>query len=420
MDLKRREFLMAAGVGTIGASAATAAGDDGGSGAVAASTDPNRSISGSAAISVREGGPDAPPLAPPDEQPPNLDVPTPPEKTLGWALVGLGTLTLDEIMPSFGACRLSKPTALVSGHRDKAERVADAYGISRDAIYSYDDYDRIAGDDRIDVVYNVLPNNMHAEYTIRAMEAGKDVLCEKPMAVTVGECDDMIAAAERTGRKLGIAYRLHHEPMNTSVMAMCRNQSFGKLLTIESSFCIPIEAPNIRLSAKLGGGPLGDIGVYCLNALRYISGEEPVEVFGQAHQTDDSKFREVPERVQFTCKFPSGVLGHADCSFGGGNGSQFRVNCENGIIEMSPAFEYRGLRLTTQSQHDLPDGSKRPVKVEHQITEVDQFAAEMDAFSRAVIDNEPYATEGDHGRQDMVLMAAINQSIRESRPVRLG
>ena len=216
----------------------------------------------SAAYPAPSSGAPPVPLAPPDQQPPNLKVPEPVTRKAGWAIVGLGQLALEEIMPAFRECRLSQPTALVSGHAEKAHKVADLYGIQHTSIYDYENYDRLADSPAVDAVYASLPNSMHAEYTIRALKAGKHVLCEKPMAVTVEECERMIAAAQEAGRKLMIAYRLHYEPFNRKAMELCAQKAFGPIKTLSSSNCQNTTAPNIRLSADLGGGPVGDVGIY--------------------------------------------------------------------------------------------------------------------------------------------------------------
>ncbi|QEG38802.1 Gfo/Idh/MocA family protein [Roseimaritima ulvae] len=357
------------------------------------------------------------PLAPPNKQPPNLKLPEVVEKKLGWAVVGLGQLALGQIMPAFGLCKHSRPTALVSGHRDKAKTVADAYDVEKSAIYNYDDFDKIANDDRIDIVYIVLPNSMHAEFTIRALEAGKHVLCEKPMAISIDQCRRMIDAAKNANRKLMIAYRLHYEPLNRKVMQMCSEKQFGEIKTFSGSFCINVKAPNIRLSKELGGGPVGDVGVYPINAARYVTGEEPVEVIAQAHQPhDDPRFREVPESVSCLLRFPSGVLANLDCSFGTHRSDFLRVACTDGVIELSPAFSYNGQRLLTHQASD--SGSYSMVK-NHEISEVNQFTSEMDHFSRDVLEDRQPRTPGEEGLADMRILAAMAKSIRDSKAIRV-
>ncbi|MDB6117123.1 MAG: gfo 2 [Verrucomicrobiaceae bacterium] len=242
------------------------------------------------------------PLAPPDKQPPNLKLPEVPKRKVGYAVVGLGELSLEQVLPAFGACHLSKPAALVSGHPDKARQVADAFQISQDAIYGYEDYDRLANDKRVDVIYIVLPNSMHAEFPIRGLRAGKHVLCEKPMATSTEEAEQMIRAARDANRKLMIAYRLHYEPLNLKAMELSRDGTLGRITTFASSNCQNVKAPNIRLSKGLGGGPLGDVGIYSINAARYILNEEPMQVTAIAHApSDDGRFREVPRAWPIPC-----------------------------------------------------------------------------------------------------------------------
>ncbi len=350
-------------------------------------------------------------LAPPDKQPPDLKLPKATDRKVGFAIVGLGVLSLEEVLPAFAETQHSSCVALVSGHADKAAQVAKFYGVKPDAIYDYENYDRLSENREVEAIYIVLPNNMHAEYTIRGLKAGKDVLCEKPMATTIDECERMITAADEAKRKLMIAYRLHYEPMNLQVMEWCREQKFGPVRTITSANCQNVAAPNIRLSEKLGGGPLGDIGIYSLNATRYITGEEPVRVTGFADSpTDDPRFAEVPANVGFTLEFPSGTLASCTCSFNGPVKRDFQVHCRDATIQMDPAFAYRGLELWTD------DGNER---TRHMLPEVNQFAAEMDHFALAIKQNTEPRTTGKEGLLDLKAIAAINQSIRSKSAVEL-
>jgi predicted dehydrogenase len=355
---------------------------------------------------------EVPPLAPPDQQPPNLDVPEPVARKAGWAIVGLGTLALEEVMPAFAHCRLSKPVALVSGHPEKARQVAQVYNINAKHIYSYDTYERLADNPDVDAIYIILPNSMHAEYTIRGLQAGKHVLCEKPMATSVDECEHMMGASEETAKQLMIAYRLHYEPFNRKVMEWCTQKTFGAVTTISASNCQITTAPNIRLSRALGGGPVQDIGIYIINAARYITGEEPSEVQAMAQQPpEDPRFREVPASVAFTLRFPSGVLAHGDCSFASEESRRYRVNCTQGLIELDPAFSYRGLRLSSKAGNGW---------TELRLREVNQFAAEMDHFSDCILNHREPRTPGGEGLADLRVIRAIEEAIRtgESVPLR--
>lgn len=358
------------------------------------------------------------PLAPPDKQPPNLKIPEKPKRQAGWAIVGLGQLALEEIMPAFAECELSKPVALVSGHPDKARKVADAYGISQDAIYNYENYDDLAKNAQVDIIYIVLPNSMHAEYTIRGFKAGKHVLCEKPLSATVEEAEQMIAAAAQAKKKLMTAYRLHYEPFNMKAMELCRSGALGKIKTFASTNGQNVKAPNIRLSSKLAGGPVGDVGVYSINAARYSLGEEPIEVHAYANKpADDPRFREVPESVSFVMKYPSGAIAHCDCSFGMSESRFYRVQGTQGYLEMDPAFSYRGLRLFTR-QTDAETGSAN--LQEHHLRAKNHFSEEMDHFSNVILNGGECKTPGEMGLADMRILEAIHLSIAQGQPVRIN
>ena len=203
-----------------------------------------------------------------------LKVPDPPGKKLGWAIVGLGSLSINQILPAFAKCEKSKVVALVSGHPDKANKLAQRYGVDSKNIYNYENYDSLKNNSEVDVIYIVLPNGMHAEYTVRGLQAGKHVLTEKPMANTPAECRQMIDAARKADRKLMVAYRCRYEPFNQEAIRIARSHELGPTQMILADAGFPIGDPNQwRLNKKLaGGGSLMDIGIYALNASRYLTG----------------------------------------------------------------------------------------------------------------------------------------------------
>src|SRR6266436_962246 len=209
-----------------------------------------------------------------------LAVPDPPGKKLGWAIVGLGSLSINQILPAFARCEKSKVVALVSGHPDKANKLALRYGVNPKNIYNYQNYDTIKDNPEVDVIYIVLPNSMHAEYTIRGHQAGKHVLSEKPMANTPADCQAMIDAARKASRKLMVAYRCRYEPFNQEMIRMAREQELGPVKVILADHGFSIGDPTQwRLKKALaGGGSMMDIGIYSLQSARYVTGEEPVEI----------------------------------------------------------------------------------------------------------------------------------------------
>ena len=349
-------------------------------------------------------------LAPPDKQRAGLNIPKPDKKPVGWAIVGLGQLALAEVMPAFRDAKLARPVALVSGHPDKARQVAAFYGMDPKKVYNYENYDSIRDNPDIQAVYIILPNSMHAEYTIRAHQAGKHVLCEKPMAANVRECEEMIAAAKAAQKKLMVAYRLRYEPFNKTAIEILRKKQLGDIILIDTHNVQNQRAPNIRLSKALAGGPLGDIGVYCINACRYLSGEEPVEVTAQVYQPkDEARFAEVPRDYVFTMSFPSGV--HASCvvSFGASGSRHYRVLCADGYLDMARPYGYRGQELRTYQQQK---------ETKHDLSAVNHFAAQMDHFSQCILDNTDPLTPGEEGLRDHKVMAAIEEAARSGRRVK--
>jgi predicted dehydrogenase len=341
----------------------------------------------------------------------------PPEKRVGFAVVGLGELTVEEVLPALVEGKRSKLSALVSGNRDKALEVSRKYGLPDDSVYTYENFDQIAQNPEVDAVYIVLPNSMHADFTERAARAGKHVLCEKPMANTVEECERMISACKSANVRLMIAYRCQYEPHHHQIRRMVQEQEFGKIKMIEAINGQNMDAPDQwRLKRKLaGGGALPDVGLYCLNTVRFVLGEEPIEVFGRTYSTpNDPRFLEVEENVAWQMRFESGVIANCLTGYGHYEARRYRLFAERAWFGMDPAFAYRGLRI------QVGRASERLQVVEEQrYGEQNQFALEFDHFARCVQENlEPF-TPGEEGLQDVKIMAAIYQSAREGRAIEL-
>ena len=339
-----------------------------------------------------------------------------PDQRIGFAVVGLGHLTINQILPAMGKSKYCKPVALVSGSPDKARKIAAQYGIRPESIYDYASYDRLARNPEVKVIYIVLPNSMHAEFVIRGAKAGKHILCEKPMATSAAECERMIAACKAANVKLMIAYRQQYEPMNRALGKMVREGKLGPIRTIIATNTQDQGDPTQwRQNRKLaGGGSLPDVGIYCLNAARFLSGEEPIEVMGATWQPrDDPRFREVEATCTFTLRFPSGLL--ATCSSGySGHRSQFlRLEGADAWAELNPAFAYTGLKLRSSRLIDGHETVQEP-----KIEEKDQFALEMDHMAQCVMENTQPHTPGEEGLQDQRLVEAIYESARTGRTVK--
>lgn len=342
-----------------------------------------------------------------------LRVPDPPGKKLGWAIVGLGSLAINQILPAFAKCEKSKVVAFVSGHPDKANKLAPRYGVNPKNIYNYQNYDTIKDNPEVDVIYIVLPNSMHAEYTIRGLQAGKHVLCEKPMAISSAECKKMIDAARKADRKLMIAYRCRYEPLNREAIRIARAQELGptQMILADAGFAIG-DPKQWRLNKALaGGGSMFDIGIYALNASRYLTGEEPVELNAMTYSTpDDPRFKEVEENTIFQLRFPSGILANCSSSYGYFHQSHYRVMGTKGRLEMDPATWYNGNRMWIE----------RDGKIEQiEISEKDHFAAEMDHMSDSVMQNKEPLTPGEEGLRDLTIIEAVYESAKSGKTVKL-
>ncbi|HEX2606595.1 MAG TPA: Gfo/Idh/MocA family oxidoreductase [Flavisolibacter sp.] len=344
--------------------------------------------------------------------------PLDPSKRIRYALVGLGHLTLEELLPAFGQCQYSRPVALVSGDMEKARRVATQYGIASKNLYTYDTYDSIKNNPEIDAVYIVLPNSMHEEFTIRAANAGKHVLCEKPMATSSAAAERMIAACKKAGKKLMVAYRIQYEPMNRQVMQWTRTKKWGQVKVIELFNGQHIGDPHQwRLKKALaGGGALPDIGLYCLNTARFLLGEEPEWVLANSYSTPtDPRFREVEETMLFQMGFPGGTVVNAGTSYSTHESRRYRCMADRGgWFGMDPAFSYHGLQMEVD---EVRDG--KPWKENPSLPEKNQFALEIDHMSQCILNNQQPYTPGEEGLQDHRIMEALYQSAKEKKIVQL-
>ncbi len=333
-----------------------------------------------------------------------------PQKKIGFAIVGLGRFGAGQLLRSLPECKYARPVALVSGHPDKAKALAAKYGVSEKSIYNYDNFDSIKDNPEVDVIYIVLPNSMHCEYVQRAAKAGKHVMCEKPMAVSVAECQKMIDACKSAGKKLMIGYRLRYEPYNQKAIEIVQSKQYGKPLMIESAHSFNIGQNEWRTDKTLsGGGPVLDLGVYCINASRYLTGEEPTHVAAQVYQpANDPRFKNSDGQMAFSLKFPSGVLSNCTTSYMHQSLGYFRVMTEQAEIKSEPSFAYGGLKLHVRGR-----GKDEDVN----LPQINQFASEMDHFARCILDNTEPRTPGEEGMRDMKVIEALYRSVESGKIV---
>jgi predicted dehydrogenase len=330
------------------------------------------------------------------------------DKKLGIALVGLGKYSEEQLAPALQETQRCRLSGIVTGTPEKAKKWKEKYGIADKNIYSYENFDSIKDNPDIDIVYVVLPNSMHAAYTIRAARAGKHVICEKPMAISVKECEDMIKACQEAKRMLSIGYRLHFDPYNMSLAEFGKKQTYGKVKKITAIDSQEMDAGVWRLDReRAGGGPVMDLGIYCVQGALYAAGQNPVRVSAkEGPKTDVDKFAEVEQSIAFQLEFPGGVTATCNTSYAE-KGNLLRVEAEKGWYELSPAYGYDGIKGATS-------------KGKMQLKSVNQQAFQMDDFATCVMNNKPTRVPGEMGLRDVKILMAIYEAARNGTKIPLN
>jgi len=329
------------------------------------------------------------------------------QKKLGIALVGLGSYAGGQLAPALQATEHCYLAGIVTGTPSKIPTWKSQYNIPDQNVYNYQNFDTIKDNKDIDIVYVVLPNSRHAEYVVRAAAAGKHVICEKPMAITVEDCDRMIDACKKAGKMLSIGYRLHFEPYNLEMVKLGKEKTFGKLKKLSAGFGFRPPAGVWRLKKELsGGGPLMDVGIYCIQGFCYVSGAEPISVTAQeGPKTDLEKFKEVEESLTWQFEMPGGVIAEGKTSYGEGM-NFLKAEAENGVFQLTSAFNYSGQRGET------PRGPMN-------FPQVNQQAKQMDDFALAIRNNRPTPVPGEMGRRDVKLLTAIYEAMKTGKKVQI-
>jgi len=332
----------------------------------------------------------------------------PEKQKLGIALVGLGGYATYQLAPALQKTKLCRLAGIVTGTPSKADRWAEQYNIPQKNIYNYETYDQIADNPDIDLIYIVLPNGMHAEYTIRGAKAGKHMISEKPMATSVADCQAMIDACQHANRKLSIGYRLHFEPHNEEMMRLGQNEVMGAIKTMEGGHAFRIaNNPDIwRLDKKLsGGGPLMDVGIYVIQGFIYTMGKLPISVTAREETRNKHLFSEVEESIYWDMEFPGGVIGKGDTSYSHG-ANYLRATARDGRFRLHPAFSYDGI-----------DGEAS--KGDMNYPQVPQQTLQMDDFADCILNNKESRVPGEMGMRDMKIITAIYQSAYTGEKVTL-
>jgi len=321
-------------------------------------------------------------------------------KKSGIALLGLGYYATEQLAPAFRHTTACYLAAVITGERSKGDRFINEYGLLPKQVYTYDQFDAIKNDPSIDIIYVVLPHHLHAEYTIKALEAGKHVICEKPMASTVKEAEQMMEAARRTGKTISIGYRLHFDPYHQEMIRIVKQKEFGSLQRIDCSFSFVPPKAVWRLNKEAsGGGPLVDVGIYCIQAVCYLTGQEPVAVTAEALPvTDREKFKGIEETLEFRLEMPDGLIATCRTSFSEIS-SHLRIQGREGWAELNPAFNYDGLMM------------KRSDGVETIYPPCPQQARQMDAIAQALQHDQPSPVPAAMGLRDMKIIEAVYKAM---------
>ncbi|HEV8178031.1 MAG TPA: Gfo/Idh/MocA family oxidoreductase [Gemmatimonadales bacterium] len=335
----------------------------------------------------------------------------PGQKKVRYAVVGLGHIAQVAVLPAFAHAENSEVAALISDDPEKLEKLGRRYKVK--ARFSYDQFEECLAGDLVDAVYIALPNHLHREYTERAARAGVHVLCEKPLAVTEEDCLAMIQACEENGVKLMTAYRLHFEEANLKAIELVQSGRLGDPRLFDSVFTMQVKEGDIRLNPReLGGGPLYDIGVYCINAVRNLYGAEPMEVMAFSANNGERRFQQCEEMTTAILRFPGRErLASFTCSFNGADVGTYRVVGTKGELVMDPAYEY----AEELTQRVTIDGRTR----ERTFAKRDQFAPELISFSECILTGAAPEPSGWEGFADVRVIRALYRSAETGQPVTL-
>ena len=330
------------------------------------------------------------------------------QRKLGIALIGLGYYSTDLLAPALQETQNVHLAGIVTGTPAKAETWAKKYRIPQSNIYSYETFDRIADNKAIDMVYVVLPNSLHAEFTVRAAKAGKHVICEKPMALSVAECELMIHACRDNRVSLSIGYRMQFEPHTQELMRYGREKVLGAIEYVNASAGFKNRSPKThwKLQKAYGGGALMDMGVYSIQGARYSIGEEPISVTAQEYKTDPERFDQVDEIVTLQLEFPGGAMANLMTSFYTGTNMLYAA-AEKGWISLNPFSSYRGIQMST---------SKGAVE----LPQINQQAAQMDEVAWCIANNQPMRVPGEEGLRDLRIVEAVRESLRSGKKISIA
>jgi predicted dehydrogenase len=332
-------------------------------------------------------------------------------KKVGFAVVGLGSIAQSSVLPAFSHSKKARLVALVSRDKKKAARLAHKF--KTPAFYAYEEYAACLANPEVDAVYVATPQGEHAPLTVQAARAGKHVLCEKPLAATVEQSALMVDACQKHHVSLMTAYRKYFEPSTRFLKQLIQGGALGRIDVIHTAFSelhVPGKSLEWLLDSKLaGGGPLMDLGIYCVNTSRWLVGEDPVEVSAEAWKHDAVRFREVEEGISFRMQFSRGLVVQGSSSYGAVMSSFIYVQGTMGWALMTPAFDFNEERRLT--------GKIKGHQIARRFKVMDEFAPELDAFASAIQNKRKIEPDGVQGHRDMIILQSIYESARNRKPV---
>jgi predicted dehydrogenase len=335
-------------------------------------------------------------------------------KPVGYAVVGLGAIAQQAVLPAFAHSNKARLAAVVSGDKEKAEQLAGKFRAPH--YYTYEAYAECLKNPAVEAVYIATPPGRHETFTLDAARAGKHVLCEKPLAATVAEGRRMVHACRKNGVRLMTAYRKYFEPASAALKKMIAEGRLGRVDIIHTAFTefhpAGGSAPPWLLQRKLaGGGPLMDLGVYCVNTCRWLVDEDPVQAAAFSWRHDRKRFRQVEQGIAFRLNFASGLVLQGSSSYGSALASFVQIHGEKGWAALFPAFAFEQERRLA--------GSIAGRWFEMRFGVIDEFALELDAFAECIRRNRPAEPDGEQGMRDLIIIDAIYRSARQGRPVRI-
>lgn len=330
-------------------------------------------------------------------------------KKIGFAVIGLGSIAQGSVLPAFAHCKKARLVALVGRDKKRADALGKKYKVA--SVFAADEFSACLASSEVSAVYIATPQSSHLELTEQAAKAGKHVLCEKPLALNVTQAERMVEVCDAHGVQLMTAYRKYFEPSTRFIHRLIRDGALGRIDTVHSAFSelhvAEKSLPWLLDATVAGGGPLMDLGVYCVNTTRWLLGEDPIAASAQSWRNDAARYKSVEEGISFQLQFPSGAVLHGSTSYGAVLSSLLYIQGSKGWVSLSPAFPFDEERHLTGKLQGRWLQKKFPI--------VDEFAPEIDAFARAILSKRAVEPDGKQGLRDMKILQAIYEAAEQQK-----